>query len=83
MLSEIRHYVNQKTLKAIYHAICESRIILTLRLSYKKALRFMFFLIGDAYANPLFKDFNILKFNDKIVLENSILIRKSFKQERP
>ena len=43
----------------------------------------MFFLIGDAYANPLFKDFNILKFNDKIVLENSILIRKSFKQERP
>ena len=43
----------------------------------------MFFLIGDAYANPLFKDLNILKFNDKIVLENSILIRKSFKQERP
>ena len=83
MLSKIRHYVNQKTLKAIYHVICESHIILTLCLSYKEALRFMFFLIGDAYANPLFKDFNIFKFNDKIVLENSILIRKSFKQERP
>ena len=30
----------------------------------------MFFLRTEAHANPLFKDFNIFKFHDKIALEN-------------
>ena len=39
----------------------------------------MFFLIREAHINPLFKDFNFLKLHDKIALENSIFIHKSFK----
>ena len=33
----------------------------------------MFFLRREAHTNPLFKDFNILIFHDKIALENCIL----------
>ena len=43
----------------------------------------MFFLRREARADPLFKDFNILKFHDKIALENCIFIHKSFKQQLP
>ena len=43
----------------------------------------MFFLRREAHTNPLFKDFNILKFHDKIALENCIFIHKSFKQQLP
>ena len=43
----------------------------------------MFFLRRDGHTNPLFKDYNILKFYDKITLENSIFIHKSFKHELP
>ena len=39
----------------------------------------MFFLIREAHINSIFKDFNILKLHDKIALENSIFIHKSFK----
>ena len=73
MLSKIRHFADQKTLKAIYHAIFESHlrssssvwaqnIYSTKRLFIlqKKALRFMFFLKREVHTNPLFKDFNIL-----------------------
>ena len=43
----------------------------------------MFFLRREAHINPLFKDSNILKFHDKIALENSIFIHKSFKHQLP
>ena len=43
----------------------------------------MFFLIRDSHTKPLFKDCNILKFLEKIPLENSMLIRKSFKRKLP
>ena len=43
----------------------------------------MFFLRREAHTNPLFKALNILKFHDKIALENSIFIRKSFKHQLP
>ena len=45
----------------------------------EKALRLMFFLRREAHTSPLFNGFNILKFHDKIALENSIFIYKSFK----
>ena len=96
MLSKIRHFVDQKTLKAIYHAIFESHLYSSslvwaqnfnstkrLFILQKKALRLMFFLRREAHTNPLFKDFNILKFHDKIALENCIFIHKSFKQQLP
>ena len=96
ILSKVRHFVDQKTLKAIYHAIFESHLYSSslvwaqnfnstkrLFILQKKALRLMFFLRREAHTNPLFKDFNILKFHDKIALENCIFIQKFFKQQLP
>ena len=95
VLSKIRYFVDQKTLKAIYHATFESHLYSsslvwaqnsnsTKRLFIsKKALRLIFFLRREAHANPLIKDCNILKLHDNIALENSILIHKSFKHQLP
>ena len=96
MLSKIRHFVDQKTLKAIYYAIFESHLHYSslfwaqnfnstkrLFILQKKALRLMFFLRREAHTNPLFKDLNILKFDDKIALENSFFIHNSFKHRLP
>ena len=96
MLSKIRHFVDQKTLKAIYHAIFESHLHYsylvraqnfnskgTLFTLQKKALGLMSFLRREAHANPLFKDFNFLKLHDKTALENSIFMHKSFKHQLP
>ena len=96
MLSKIRHFVDQNTLKAIYHAIFESHVYSSslvwaqnfnstkrLFILQKKALSLIFFLRREAHTNPLFKDFNILKVHDKIALENSIFIHKSFKHQLP
>ena len=96
MLSKIRHFVDQKPLKAIYQAIFESHLYsssLVLALNFnstkrlfilqKESLRLMFFLRREAHTNPLFKDCNILRFYDKIALENSIFIHKSFKHQLP
>ena len=43
----------------------------------------MFFLRRNSHTNPLLKDCNTLKFHDKIALEKSILIHKSFKYQLP
>ena len=43
----------------------------------------MFFLTRDSHSKPLFKNCNILRFLEKIALENSIMICKSFKHEIP
>ena len=43
----------------------------------------MFFLRREAHTNPLYKNFNILKFHDKIALENFIFINKYFKNQLP
>ena len=43
----------------------------------------MLFLRRQARTNPLFNEFNILKFHDKIALENSIFMHKSFKHQLP
>ena len=96
MLSKIRHFVDQKTLKEIYHAIFESHLHYsslvrapnfnskeTLFTLQKKVLRLMSFLRREAHTNPLFKDFNFLKLHDKIALENSIFMHKSFKHQLP
>ena len=96
MLSKIRHFVDQKTLKVIYHAIFKSHLYSSssvqaqnfnstkgLSILQKEALRLMFFLRREAHTNAIFKDFNILKFHDKVALENSIFIHKSFKHQLP
>ena len=96
MLSKVRHFVNKKTLKSIYHAIFESHLfysclvwaqninsIKRLYILQKKSLRLMYFLNRNAHTTPLFKDSNILKFPDKIALENCIFIKNYFNQTLP
>ena len=96
MLSKVRHFVHKKTLKSIYHAIFESHLfysclvwaqninsIKRLYILQKKSLRLMYFLNRNAHTTPLFKDSNILKFPDKIALENCIFIKNYFNQTLP
>ena len=82
MLSKTRHFVDQKTLKAIYHVIFESHLLnsasvwahnfnSTKRL-FNSTLRLMFFLRREAHTNTFFQDFTILKFCDKITPVKSI-----------
>ena len=93
MLSKVRHFVHKKI---IYHAIFESYLfysclvwaqninsIKRLYISQKKSLRLIYFLNRNANTTPLFKDSNILKFPDKIALENCIFIKNYFNQTLP
>ena len=91
ILSKKRHFVDQKTLKAIYHAIFESHLYsssLVWALNFNSTKRL--FILQKSIktyvfltTNPLFKNVNILKFYDKIAFENSIFIHKSFKHPLP
>ena len=96
MLSKIRHYVDQKTLKMIYHAIFESHLyyssivwaqnsssIKRLYILQKKALRIMYFLKRNSHTGPLFKDSGILKLFDKISLGNCTFISDSLNKRTP
>ena len=89
MLPKIRHYIAIKTLKSIYHVIFESHLPYAslvcaensssakrLLILQKKSLR-LFFQNGNAHTGPLFKNWKILKFSDKVALDNCILISKS------
>ena len=96
MLSKVRHFVDKKTLKSIYHAIFESHLLYSclvwaqninsikrLYILQKKSLQLMDFLNRNAHTTPLFKDSNILKFPDKIALESCIFIKNYFSQTLP
>ena len=96
MLSKVRQFVYKKTLKSIYHTIFKSHVfysclawaqninsIKRLFILQKKSLRLMYFLNRNAHTTPLFKDSNILKFPDKIALENCIFIKNCFSQTLP
>ena len=85
MLSKVRHFVYKKALQSIYHAVSAQNIN-SIRIPYilqKKFLRLMYFLNCNAHTTPLFKDSNILKFPDKIALENCIFIKNYFNQTLP
>ena len=51
-------------------------------LSYKESIKTYVFLKKRG-TYPLFKDCNVLKFHDKIVIENSIFMHKPFKHKLP
>ena len=89
ILSKLRHFIDKKTMKLIYHAIFEphlyysllvwaqnSNLIKRLFVLQKKSLRIIYFLNHNAHTSPLFRDLNILKFPDKIALENCLFINK-------
>ena len=93
MLSKIRHYIDIKTRKSIHHAIYESHLSYTslvwvqnsssykrLNFTQKKKQFTLFFLNRNAHTSPLFKNSEILKFSDKVALENCIFISKSLER---
>ena len=89
ILSKLRHFIDRKTLKAIYYAIFEphlyysslvwaqnSNLIKRLFVLQKKSLRIIYFLNHNDHTCPLFREINILKLPDKISLENCLFINK-------
>ena len=91
ILSKLRHFIDRKTLKSIYHAIFEphlyysslvwaqnSNSIKRLFVLQKKSLRIIYFLNHNAHTSPLFRDLNILKLLDKIAPENCLFLNKYF-----
>ena len=90
LLLKIRNYVNTKTLRNIYFAIFDSHLsyscivwaqnINTVRkliVLWKKALLIMNFKDQLFHSSPCFSLNNILKFGNKITLENINFISKS------
>ena len=83
LLLKIRNYVNTKTLRNIYFAIFDSHLsyscivwaqnintVRRLNVLQQKALRIMNLKDQLFYSSPLFSWNNILKFGNKITLEN-------------
>ena len=96
ILSKLRHFIDEKTLKSIYHAIFEpyvhhsslswiqnSNSIKKLFALQKKSLRIIYFLNHNAYTSPLFRELNILKLPYNIALENCFFINKYFSKCLP
>ena len=94
LLLIIRNYVNMKILRNIYSAIVDSHLTYScitwaqnintvnrLIILQKKALHIMNFKDQLFYSSPLFSENNILKFIDKITLENILFINKSINRQ--
>ena len=89
---KIRNYVNTKTLRNIYFAIFHSHLsylciawaqnfytVKRLFIVQKKALRIMNFKDQLFHSSLRFFSNNILKFGDKIILEDILFVSKSVK----
>ena len=89
ILSKLRYYVNSQTLKSIYYSLFESYFNYAmivwaqninssnrLFLLQKKAIRIINFAPHLSHTNPLFSSSKIIKFYDKISIENTFFISK-------
>ena len=96
LLLKMRNYVNMKTLRNTYSAIFDSHLsysciawaqnINTVRrliIIQKNALPIMNFKDQLFHSGPLFSPNNILKFGDKMTLENILFISKSINRQAP
>ena len=96
LLLKIRNYVNLKTLRNVYYAIFDSHltyscIVWTQKINtvnrliiiQKKALRIINFKDQLFHSTPLFSENNILKFIDKITLENILFVNKAVSRQVP
>ena len=90
LLFKIRKFVDDKILRSIYFAIFEFNLncyslvwaqnynaINCLVILQKKALRIMNYQPQNSHTSPLFRKAAVLKFKDKINLENILFISKS------
>ena len=96
LLLKIRNYVNMKTIKNIYYTIFDPHLTYFCNVSaqnintvnrsiilQKKALCIMNFKGQLFHSSPLFSENNILKFIDKITLENILFVNKSINRQAP
>ena len=96
LLLKIRNYVNMKTLRNIYYTIFDSHLTYScivwaqnnnavnrLIILQKKAIHIMNFKDQLFHSSPLFSENNILKFTDKITLENILFVNKSINRQVP
>ena len=96
MLSKIRYYVNEETLRMVYFGIFSSifsygsliwgqhnSISKKLQVFQNKALRIMHFQPPRTSASPLLKLSNILNFKDIINLQNFLYAHDSLKDNLP
>jgi len=98
MLSKIRHYVNKKTLKSIYFAIFDSHLsygsiiwaqdsnnqnVTRIMRLQKKAVRIMNFAHYLDHTDPIFNQLGILKFTDKVEVQNMLLVSDSLNSKLP
>ena len=96
LLFKIRNFVNIKTLKAIYYTIFDSHInyvnviwaqnsnaVNRVSALQKKVPRTISFQPRDCYLSSLLEKQNLLKFKDKIQLENILFVSKYFNNILP
>ena len=96
LLFKMRKYVSLKILRSIYFAIFDSYLsyccivwvqnfstIQQILMFQKKALTIIHFRPRNFLISPLFKQNCILKFQDKICLENIVFVRKSLNNLSP
>ena len=97
ILAKARHFVTLNELKNIYHAIFSSHLMygcqiwtqklisVTDKISIlqKNAIRILTFSDFKAHSEPLFKQLNILKFKDNIVLQNCMFVYDYLKGNLP
>ena len=96
LLFKMRKYVSPKILRSIYFAIFDSHLsycclvwaqnfssIKRILILQKKAVRIINFQPRNSHTSPLFKQNFILKFQDKICLENILFVSKSFNNLSP
>ena len=95
LLFKIRNFVNSSVFRTMYFAIFESHLnycclvwsqncnaINRLVILQKTALRIINFQPRNTHSSPLFKSF-ILKFSDKVTLENTLFVSKSINNLLP
>ena len=96
VLFKMRKYVSLKILRSIYFAIFDSYLsycclvwaqnrgtIQRIVILQKKAVRIINFQPRNSHTSPLFKQNFILKFQDKICLENILFVSKSLNNLTP
>ena len=96
LLFKIRKYVSPKILRSIYFAIFDSHLsycclvwaqnfssIKRILILQKKPVRIINFQPRNSHTSPLFKQNFILKFQDKICLENILFVSKSLNNLTP
>ena len=96
LLFKIRTYVSPKTIRSIYFAIFDSHLsycclvwaqnfssIKRILILQKKTVRIINFQPRNSHTSPLFKQNFILKFQDKICLENILFVSKSLNNLSP